>query len=177
MHKFRDRNREKEIQPQMRFTSRCKSNSNLKSSFKKTSSLLTVDDRKDDQDKKRIHLKSTQSVLLNLGVLKDTYNMSGLFYNARCGKWTRKVKGLDDELGNEKIVSEPLDVLHLAQKLLVRAFYGAKKSAFPAFNAKPSDPIMSAAEKLLTGTGIIRRKRIVTHRRESSESRTGDGRK
>lgn len=94
-------------------------------------------------------------MLLKLGVLKTTPD------DDRKSAAKAREQSQDPTVEEEKKPQIKLnDPLGFAKKLLFKALSATKPYYVPRFS-KPSDPVMTAAEKLLLRTCVIRRKKYV----------------
>jgi len=181
-HKFRERERLKEINPDMKFsTFYPKSPQNTISSrllSPKLKSKYTIFSENTTPRKPKTHIKSTLSLLLKLGVLKkgsgipletdvQIYNIlanasveDADHKNSVGNDSDKSIKESPTNKNSAKKGMQKLDFknpINLVKQLLFRAISNRESYYLPKL-AKPSDPIRYAAEKLLLQSDTIRRK-------------------
>ena len=165
-YNFRPRNKEKEIQPEMKFTN--KSHVKAESSLSSYKSLSSENNSK-DTSKRRTHFKSAYSMLLQLGILKrSSSNTDSHLYDTLSIETMGMKSPCKVPLKNSKsnmIAPVKLnfsDPIQLVKQILGKPLSKPRTYYVPKLS-DASNPILNAAEKILLKSNTIRRKKALRY--------------
>ena len=153
-HNFRERDKSKEIQPEMTFSMKLKLDSGR-------SSAGSINFPNSKISKKKLYLKSTESMLLKLGVLHRASNKSGksdiaLYEALRDENLKEHGKYFTQMIAKEKC--------HMRMQTDIKNHFRDKQKFYKYYLShykKDQDPLMTAAEKLLLKSKLIHQKDIL----------------
>eukprot|EP00826_Nyctotherus_ovalis_P010060 TRINITY_DN12670_c0_g1_i6.p1 TRINITY_DN12670_c0_g1~~TRINITY_DN12670_c0_g1_i6.p1 ORF type:complete len:201 (-),score=42.68 TRINITY_DN12670_c0_g1_i6:139-741(-) len=164
-HKFRERNKSKEIQPEMRF-------SQQKTASPDMNYYTKYEEVKDRTILNKVYLKSTYSMLLRLGSLKR-YSRLGDNTDARLYEvLAAEIAKLERKKVKASVKPVKLSLENTMKFKNIQSVVGSMSQRNASLKAAPkpeaaysprlsniSDPLMIAAEKLLVKSDVITRRK------------------
>ena len=165
-HKFRPRDKSKEIQPEMKFAVRSGSiSTNNMSRIRLNSSLRS--NETNDSVKPKVHLKSTYSLLLKLGFMRqsmDTKESSSIRLYEVIHEETKKEQvnfvSFKDEPKKQVVNSMDKDKKNTVNMItqLIKTKLSKPEMMYSPKLSDISNPMLYAAERILVKSDTIRRK-------------------